>query len=243
MREEMKTTTYGALVTGLLGLTFAMNTMAADTLKLPVMMAENSATEVSTDAEAAVKVEEKQETTTKTTAAAAGVAPKKWGALYLSENAVIPNIGNTFGSQNSLSLVYNLNADRSLQVRQYFLYNMTNQDSPYEWTMGDTALQYTDTSKKIGGADTLLYARAYIPTSYYTSQVGKYELRLYGAVTQAAGKYGEYDLLREPTILYLRGKRRCANWVSSFAWRDGHLCESERLCDSIRNFVHRRHVA
>jgi hypothetical protein len=173
-----------------LGLSFSIHAKAGESLKLPVM---ENAGDISEDVAHAVRVEERDKAAGTTTASIndVGAKKKKITVGFMSENALVAGQSNynTFGSTNNVNASYDLGKERSIQVRQYFLYNMTNQDYPYEWTVGDTALQYSDAGHKIGSADGLFMARLYAPVNYYSQQVGKYELRLYEFVTQAAGKY------------------------------------------------------
>jgi len=181
-----------------LGLAFSLSAYANESLKLPSMSTDTDE-DITVDTENAVKIDQQQSAGT-TTAKIGTVteAKSKWKVGFLSENAMIPNQGSTFYSQNNINVSYDLGNDRTIQVRQYFLYNETNQDYAYEWTQGDTALQYSDAGHKIGGADNMAIARLYIPGSYYDQQVGKYELRLYDFVTQNLNKYVDLTYIVDP---------------------------------------------
>jgi hypothetical protein len=143
------------------------------------------------------------ENETVTTVKEAGVAPKKISVGFLSENWVTSSEANThdytsFMSQNNVSVGYKLGEGRTIQGRQYFLYNMTDKLGANTWGAGDFALQYSDSNIKIGSAPIDAKARLYLPVSKASQDVGKYELRLYGSATQAAGKYVNVEYAVNP---------------------------------------------
>lgn len=141
--------------------------------------------------------------TTTTNVKTAGIAQKKVSVGYLSENWVTSEDANShnyssFMSQNNVNISYDLAEGRTLQARQYFLYNMTDTLGKNTWGQGDFALQYTDATQKLGAAPLEAKARLYMPVAKASQDVGRYELRLTGSVTQAAGKYVNIEYAVNP---------------------------------------------
>lgn len=149
--------------------------------------------------------------TSTTTLGAVGAAPSKLGLSLISENWVGSEGANArdytgLMSQNNVDVSYKLAEGKTVDVKQYFLHNMTYRPNENTWGAGDLALQYTDTTKllnlgsKIGLAPTMMRARLYLPVSHASQDIGAYELRLYGTVTQTAGKYVNIEYGINPRI-------------------------------------------
>ncbi len=145
--------------------------------------------------------------TTTTKATAAGVAEKKVSVGLSSENWVgsaSANVKDASGtmSQNNVSVGYKLAEGRSIQVRQYFLYNMTGSANAQTWGIGDAAVQYTDSTKMLGAAPVEQKVRVYLPVAQTSQDVGRYEVRYTAAITQAAGKYVNIEYAVNPRAYF-----------------------------------------
>jgi hypothetical protein len=138
---------------------------------------------------------------------AAQVAPTKKVTLnYTAENAAQMRAANTdkpgvLESQQHIGAKYAFDADRTLQVRQYFFYNATDKARTNEWAIGDTAFHYADKkATTIGNAPILGAARLYVPVSEASRDTGKYELRLYGSVERDLGNGFNLEAIVNPRI-------------------------------------------
>jgi len=133
---------------------------------------------------------------TQVTASIDAVAPAKSpvSLSYVAESSAKmadanKSLNGSFKSTQHVGLGYTLDADRSVQYRQYFSYNSTDDSKKDEWSLGYHMFRYKDA--KLFATEALPIAtefRFFIAGSDYERDIGTLILRNDSSVTYKVGK-------------------------------------------------------